>query len=319
MRQQIIVSKHLGVTVLAGISRFCLSVLLVLVLAGCSTNPATGRSQINLLSESEEISLGEEAAPGFLDAYGGSISDSQVLSYVRNLGHQLAAVSERPELPWAFEVVDSSVINAFALPGGKVFISRGLLEKMTNEAQLAGVLGHEVGHVTAQHIGQQMARATGVQLGLVMAGIAVSAADDELLATLGLVGGQLAAGSYLLKYGRDQEHEADELGLRYMTRLGFDPIGQVQVMRILKDASGGGGQIEFLSTHPLPESRIERLSRMIGERYPDSGSAAYGLGAQRFEQEVLSRLRALPPAKHPKSSASAHPIGCVTCSHAWGG
>lgn len=290
----------------AGLRGAALSVLFVMGgLSGCSTNPATGQSQLNILSESREITLGEEASPQFLAEYGGALPDAQVLSYVRGLGRQLAAVSERPELPWSFEVVDSSVINAFALPGGKVFISRGLLAKMTNEAQLAGVLGHEIGHVTAQHIGQQMTRATGIQLGLVVAGVAASMSDEDLLAVLGVAGGEMAAGVYLLKFGRDQEHQADELGLRYMTRLGFDPMGQVQVMRILKDASGGGGSVEFLSTHPLPESRIERLEGMIRERYPDSGTSAYGFGEARFDQEVLSRLRALPAAKHPKQGADA--------------
>ncbi|QDU71403.1 M48 family metallopeptidase [Mucisphaera calidilacus] len=293
------------------------------VSVGCSTNPATGRAQLNILSESEEISLGREAAPGFLEQYGGSLPDEQIVAHVRQLGQQLAAVSERSQLPWEFHVVDSSVINAFALPGGKVFISRGLLERMTNEAQLAGVLGHEVGHVTAQHIGQQMTQAMGIQIGLIAAGIAIDqATDDAWLATLGLVGGELGAGMYLLKYGRDQEHQADELGLRYMTRLGYDPLGQVQVMRILKDASGGGGGIEMLSTHPLPESRIERLVEMIAERYPGSETSAYGFGEARFRREVLDRLEALPPARHPAKGAAAWlPAGLCACGgvHAAGG
>lgn len=290
----------------------------LLLTGGCSTNPATGQMQLNILSESEEIHLGEESAPEFLAAYGGELPDAQVVAHVRTLGQQLAAVSERSQLPWEFEVVDSDVINAFALPGGKVFISRGLLASMTNEAQLAGVLGHEVGHVTAQHVGQQMTQAMGLQLGLAVAGITLqSTTDDELLATLGIVGGQVAGGVYLLKYGRDQEHQADELGLRYMSRLGYDPIGQVQVMQILKTASGGGTGIEMLSTHPLPDSRIKRLQALIQQQYPGSGGSAYGLGQERFENEVLDRLKRLPAAKHTASAdPQALPIGwCTVCNH----
>ena len=125
-------------------------VLSLAPLAGCVTNPRDGAFAATRFILDDEIKMGADAAPQFLDQSGGQVGDAFVLQYIADLGQRLAAQSENPELEWEFFVLDSSVINAFALPGGKVFVSRGLLEKMTNESQLAGVLGHEIGHVTAR-------------------------------------------------------------------------------------------------------------------------------------------------------------------------
>jgi len=290
------------------IARRLLAVALALLLGasvGCSTNPATGQSQLNMMSTSQEIAIGNEAAPNFLRDYGGPIPSPEINSYVSDLGQRLAAESERPDLPWEFHAVDSSVINAFALPGGKVFITRGLLVKMNNEAQLAGVLGHEIGHVTAQHIGQRMTQATILQGVIVGLGVAGQVSDEQWLEILG-VGAQVGGSVYLLQYGRSHEHQSDELGLRYMTRLGYNPVGQIQVMEILSDASGGARPPEFLSTHPYPESRIERLESIIQEKYPDyDNPAKYQFAQDRFQREVLDRLKDLPPAKHTGQQAAA--------------
>jgi len=273
---------------------------------GCSVNPATGKRQFNVMSTNQELALGAQAAPEFVQSYGGEIPSSEILGYVGDIGKRLAAVSERPDLPWEFHVVDSPVINAFALPGGKVFMSRGLLEKMTNEAQLAGVLGHEVGHVTAQHIGQQMSQGMVVQaVGIVIAAIGEKS-DNDYMKVLG-VGATTGGSLYLLKFGRDQESEADSLGLRYMSKLGYNPAAQIQVMEILKDASGSGGGVEWMSTHPMPETRITRLESEIKKNYPDHDNVSkYGFYADRFKAQVLDRVKYLPPAKHdPKAQEAA--------------
>jgi predicted Zn-dependent protease len=264
---------------------------------GCQTNPATGRRQFSPLPESQEIAIGAEAEPQFLAEYGGEIPDAQIVQYVRNIGYELAALSERPGLPWEFHVVDSAVINAFALPGGKVFISRALLARMTNEAQLAGVLGHEVGHVTAEHIGEQMGQQLMIQG--VLAGLGAAVSNAQWGQVLG-IGAEAGGTVYLLRYGRDQESEADQLGLRYMTELGYSPLGQVQVMKILKKAGEGSSRPpEWLSTHPEPGTRIERLQEIIPKRYPNFRDPdAYRFGEEAFEQNVLSRLAQLPPAAH---------------------
>ncbi|MEL7087126.1 MAG: M48 family metallopeptidase [Planctomycetota bacterium] len=284
-----------------------MALALITPVTGCVTNPATGKSSLSLISEEREIALGAEAEPQFIQENGGLVDSLAVRNYVTELGLELAAVSERPHLPWTFNVLDSGVINAFALPGGKVFVSRGLVEKMTNEAQLAGVLGHEIGHVTAQHVNSRMSQALIVQGVAIGASVAGEVADDDTLRVLG-VGAGVGGGVYLLKFGRDQESESDELGVRYMTRLGYNPYGQVQVMQILREAQGNGGGIEFFATHPLPQTRIERLQEHIGQNYPAAGridgdndaygtSDAYRFGTNSFEANVLIPLKRLPPAK----------------------
>ncbi len=268
-----------------------------LPLTGCSVNPATGQRQFNMMSTGQEVSMGQQAAPEFLQSYGGPVPSPAINQYVSNIGAQLAAKSERPDLPWEFHVVDSQVINAFALPGGKVFMSRGLLAEMDNEAQLAGVLGHEVGHVTAQHIGQQMSRAMllqGLAIGLAVAG---EATDRNELRVLG-IGAQMGGAVYLLKFGRDQESQADSLGMRYMSRVGYNPSAQLQVMEILAGASKGGRQPEMLSTHPYPETRISRIKAELASNYSDYNSGKYEFHQSRFQTQVLRVLATLPPPRH---------------------
>jgi len=275
------------------------SVLLVALSGslGCTVNPATGERQFNALSESREVTLGEDAEPKFLKKYGGPIPAASPRQRVEELGRKLASVSERPDLPWNFHAVDSAQVNAFALPGGKIFITRGMLEALENEAQLAGVLAHEIGHVTAQHIGQQMSRTTAINLGLVTLGAVSQASDERLLEVLG-AGAQIGSGLYLLNFSRSQEHQADALGLRYMTERGYNPVGQVQVMQILQEASQARG-IEFLSTHPNPGSRIDRLESLIQQRYPNYGDPEqYRFGRDEYQQQVLKPLRDLPPPEH---------------------
>lgn len=275
---------------------------------GCVTNPATGKTNFNFFASTEsELDIANQAAPEFKKAYGGQIPSTPIQNYVSDLGHRLAAQSERPELPWEFTVVDSPVINAFALPAGKIFITRGLLSKFDNEAQLAGVLGHEIGHVTAQHVGQQMSQAyTITGLGIVL-GIAGEVADEDWLKILG-AGTSLGGGVYLLSYGRSQENQADELGLRYMTRLGYNPVGHIQVMELFAReaaAAGGNQQIEFLSTHPHPESRIERLTKIISKQYPDyQNTTTYKFDPESYQTNILKPLANLPAPKHNPAQQS---------------
>jgi predicted Zn-dependent protease len=278
----------------------CGLIVMAGTLTGCATNQATGRNQLDLLGAEQEIALGEEAAPEFLKEYGGEIPSSEIRAYVSELGKELASVSERPDLPWQFYVVDSSVINAFALPGGKVFMSRGLLEKMTNKAQLAGVLGHEIGHVTGKHINDRMSQAMVLQGVIAGIGVAGEVSDESWLGVLG-VGTQAVGTGYLLKFGRDQESEADSLGLRYMVALGYNPMAQVQVMDILKAASGasGGKLEEFFSTHPMPDTRIRRLEKEIRSTYPGTDDPGlYRYDEADYETGVLAPLKKLPAAAH---------------------
>ena len=162
---------------------------------------------------------------------------------------------------------------------------------------MAGVLGHEIGHVTAQHVSTRMSQAIGLQVGLIAVGAAASISNDRWLQVLG-VGGSVAGGAYLLKFGRDQESQSDELGVRYMTRLGYDPRAQIEVMYILKEASGGGQGSEFFATHPLPDTRIKRLTEHIDEWYADDIQRGnLREGREDFKVYVLDELARLGPAR----------------------
>lgn len=281
-----------------------LSVLVLLPAGGCSTNAATGRSVLTLMSRDEEIRLGSEAAPQFTEEFGGRVTSDALQQYVAAIGRRMAAETEshNPTLPWEFTLLDSNVVNAFALPGGKVFITRGLAKELTNEAQMAGVLGHEIGHVTAQHGNQRISSQLLYNAGLVVTAVIVSSSDNRTVRDVGAVGvPALAIGGnlVLLKYGRDEELEADALGMRYMTNVGYNPRGQLEVMQTLARLSGGGSRPpEFLSTHPNPESRVERIQKALQDKYAfTQGNAGYGFFEERYRKDFLAPLGTLPPPK----------------------
>jgi predicted Zn-dependent protease len=297
-----------------------------LAATGCTKNAATGETFFNLVSRDAEVQMGIQAAPQLTEEFGGKVNSPRLQAYVTAIGRKMAALTEgeNPSLPWEFTLLDSPVINAFALPGGKVFISRGLLERMTNEAQLAGVLGHEIGHVTAQHTARRITQAQSIDLGINVAGAVVRGAPEgSAAASVGSmalpalnVGGQLL----ILKFGRDEESQADSLGMRYMSRAGYNPTGQLQVMQILKAASGGGGgEPEFLLTHPLPETRIQRITSLLqtefGAQVANPQNQFY---EDRFRNECLAVLRTLPPPTK-KAMAEAHLLMAVAgrpcCEH----
>ena len=268
-----------------------------LCLGGCSTNPTTGRTQLNMLSRTDEIKMGIDSKPDMLKEYGGEVKNADARAYVTNLGKQLAAQTEadNPTLPWEFTLLNSDVINAFALPGGKVFISRGLAIKMTNEAQMAGVLGHEIGHVTAQHINDRMVRQTGLSVGAAVLGAAGGDKYGEAISAVVSQGG----GLFLLKYDRGEETEADHLGVRYMVRAHYNPHAQIEVMEILKAVAGSGGA-EWTQTHPLPQTRISDLQAYIAKNYAKQAADPSYVYNQAEIQPIVARLKSLPPAPKPQ-------------------
>jgi predicted Zn-dependent protease len=252
----------------------------LLAVAGCATNPATGERQLSLVSESEEIQIGREADPAITAQMGGLYPDSSLQRYVRDLGMRLAASSERPNLPWSYKLLDDDLINAFALPGGFVYITRGILGYMNSEAQLVAVLGHETGHVTARHSANQITRAQLAQLGLGVGSI--------LSETVREYGQAISTGMQLLflKYSRGDESQADALGFRYMTRLHYDPEGMTNVMRMLDSTSpaGGGGIPNWLSTHPDPGNRVEANEARIAQSSADFST--YDVNRDAFLQRL---------------------------------
>lgn len=207
-----------------------------------------------MIPQQQEIAMGQEAAQQIVGQMG-LYPDDALQNYVSRLGLALAAASERPELPWKFYVLDDPLVNAFALPGGQIFITRGILSHMNSEAELVSVLGHEIGHVTAKHsvsqISQQQLAQIGLGLGTVLMPELVGPWSDVASAGLGLL---------FLKFGRDAERQADELGFRYMLKQGYDPRAMARVLHTLDKYGEQGGRSrgipEWASTHPAPENRV---------------------------------------------------------------
>ncbi len=260
------------------------------ILGGCVRNEATGQKQLNFLSRDEEVSLGEQAKGPLTQEYGGAFADADVQAYVREVGMKLVAQTEGDyrTLPWEFTLLDSDVINAFALPGGKVFLSKGLASRLPNEAAMAAVLGHEVGHVTAEHADKRVSSAMITQGLVVGASVAVGAASDNDTAALSsMVLGGVGTG-FLLKFGRDEESQSDALGMRYMTRAGYSPHGMVSLMEVMTEATRGTDrQWEMLSTHPDPERRLRWARDAVAGAY---AGMANDPAARTGEREYADRM-----------------------------
>jgi len=235
-------------------------VVLTTFVSACATNPVTGRREISLMSESQEIALGKESDAQIRQEMG-VYDDAALQKYVSDIGLRLARLSQRPALPWQFTVVDQPAINAFALPGGFIYLTRGILPFLEDEAELAGVIGHEIGHVTARHSAQQYTRAVGGEIGLVALGVFVPAARPFGEAS------QQAMGLLFLKFGREDELQSDQLGAGYAAAGGWDPAGvpgMLSTLGRLAEASGDRkGVPNFLSTHPDPLARVMEIAATV--------------------------------------------------------
>lgn len=231
------------------------------VLAGCAKNPATGNRELMLVSESQEIQMGQQYDKEVIASIG-LYPDPALQRYVQDLGLRLAATSERTKLPWTFRVVDDPAVNAFALPGGYIYVTRGILANLNSEAELASVVGHEIGHVTARHTAAQMSKEQLAGLGLAIGSIASSKIERYA----GIAG--QALGVLFLKFSRDNENQADELGLRYMGRANYDPRHMAPIFRMLDrlSATSSGGRLpEWLATHPNPGNRLEHINTLVSK------------------------------------------------------
>lgn len=227
------------------------------------TNPITGEVQHVSISPEQEIAIGLQSAPQMAQQHGGLHPDQRAQQHVKSVGERLIrnTVARRSEYNYDFHLLaDPNVVNAFALPGGQVFITAALYGRLENEDQLAGVLGHEVGHVIHRHGAERIAK---MELTQGLTGAAVVASGDYGTAQAAQMIGNIVN----MKYGREQELESDDFGVRLMIEAGFDPEQLIGVMDILEQASGGGQKNpEFMSTHPSPENRREEINRAI-EKY----------------------------------------------------
>lgn len=274
--------------------RIATAITAAVALVACTINPATGHRQLSLISEAQEIEMGRRAVPEVLTTFG-EYPDEDMQRYVDQLGQRLAAVSERPDLPWGFYVLDDPLVNAFAYPGGQIYVTRGILAHFGSEAELASVLGHEIGHVTARHSVVQMSQQQLAQLGLGVA--AIASEDFRPYAGLASAGLQVL----FLKFSRDDERQSDDLGLRYMTRAGYDPSEMPDVFRTLGrigEAAGGGRMPAWQSTHPDPANRVERIEAQIAQLPPEQ------LGGTVERDAYLRRLKGMTYGTDPRHGYS---------------
>jgi predicted Zn-dependent protease len=297
-------------------------------LAACTVNPATGQSTFTgFMSESDEVRIGRETHPQVLAEFGGAYADPELQRYVGSLGQLLSRTSDRPDLRYSFTVLDSPIVNAFAIPGGYVYITRGLLALANDEAEVAGVLAHEIGHVAARHAAARQGQAVLASLPAIFAGV-LTGSD----AVANLVGAGGAA--YLQSYSRDQEYQADLLGVRYMARANYDPRGMASFLAQLQaddrlDARLAGrpdlaDKNSIMSTHPRTADRIQRaiqeagvtrvanplverdlyLSKIDGIRYGDEPEQGY-IRDRSFLHPALRFAFDVPPGFHMINAADA--------------
>ncbi len=240
--------------------KLALLLFIALHLQSCATNPVTGKNQLMLLSKGQEIALGQQSDPEIVAAFG-RYDNETIQQFINDKGQEMARISHQPNLKYEFKVLDSPVINAFALPGGYVYFTRGILAHFNNEAEFAGVLGHEIGHITARHSAQQYSQQILAQAGL-MAGIILS---KDFRQYAGLA--QQGLGLLFLKFGRDHESESDRLGVEYSTKIGYDAHQMADFFSTLKRLGDKSGQSipTFLSTHPDPADRHAKVDQLASQ------------------------------------------------------
>lgn len=257
-----------------------------------SENPITGEQQRVQLSPEQEVVIGRQSAPQMAAQHGNLYPDQILQDYVDEVGNRViqSSAAKNSAYPFEFHLLrDPQTINAFALPGGQVFLTAALLSKLNSEAQLAGVLGHEVGHVIGRHGAEHLAKQ---QLGSALVNaVGVAASDSPGSGRQAAILAQAVNQMVNLKYGREDELESDRLGFQFMTEAGYNPVGIVELMKILDSARGSaGGQPEFMSTHPNPGNRIEQLIAIINQTYPNGVPPQLQQNQDRFARIVSDRL-----------------------------
>lgn len=268
------------------------TVMLILTMASCVKDPVTGRSTLNFMSESQEIQMGASTHEAVVQSMG-LYDDESWRKYINGIGQEIANVSQRSNLEYTFNVVDSPVVNAFALPGGWVYFTRGILAHFNSEDELAGVMGHEVGHVVARHSAEQYSRQQLATIGL---GVAV-VLSDEFRPYAGYA--QMGLGLVFLKFSRNQESESDLLGVQYTAALGYDSHQMAGFFRTIARLSDQGGQSvpNFLSTHPNPLNRESRVNELAEKYLAESTAKPRNLDANTY----LRRLEGMVYGEDPRN------------------
>ncbi len=263
--------------------------ILSIFLLGCATNPVTGKKELSLVSEQQELEIGAQQYAPSRQAQGGDyIVDPALTTYISDIGNKLAATSER-KLPYEFKVLNNSIPNAWALPGGKIAINRGLLTQLKSESELAAVLGHEIVHAAARHGAQQISKGMLLQTAVIGTAVATQGEDYGNLAQLGAgIGAQLLN----QKFGRDAERESDYYGMLYMSRVGYDPQGAVDLQRTFVKLSQDGNQdwlSGLLASHPASQERVQNNITLLNT-LPKGGE----MGKLRYQKAIAHLLKTKP-------------------------
>ena len=265
-------------------TRIIIKIVLIAItfwmLQGCAVNPVTGEQQLMLISPEQDVQIGEKYAPEIEKQMGGKIADVQLQSYVNSIGQKLVAVSHRPDIKFHFTALNHGSLNAFALPGGYVFITKGMLKKLTSEAELAAILSHEIVHVTARHSSEAISKQIGVDL---LLSVALSSDTPKYVRVATDLTRQLIS----LKYSRADETEADIAALDYMVAADYDPYAMVKIMQMLQNEEKTR-PLEFFSSHPSPKNRVKYLTNIIRQKYPST--AGIVKETANYKRYVLDRL-----------------------------
>jgi predicted Zn-dependent protease len=265
----------------------------VCFLAGCAANPITGEDEMMFSRDyRSDIEIGKQVAPEVEKELKGKIEDEAIQNYIDSVGRQISRISHNPDFDYHFVAVNDKSINALAIPGGRIFITKGMLLKLDNESQLAGILAHEIVHVVARDTQNMISKQAGLGVLFILA-ISQTRSAGEMAAV------DIARQIVELKYSRQDEQTADLGGLDYMVRAGYDPNGMIETMQMLKKEDAIR-PVEFFSTHPSPENRLSYIQAKI-QTYYSAGLANVKIGAEDYRRNVLDRLQNLPdsPEKKP--------------------
>jgi len=255
--------------------------LVLLFCTGCAVNPITGDEELMLIDEEQDVIMGRHFAPQVEEQMGGRIGDKELQDYVDGVGKKIGRVSQKPQLEYQFVALNHKSVNAFALPGGYLFITRGMLERLESESQLAAVLAHEIVHVVARDTANMMSNELG--LNVLLLGTAAAARPSQEVMTTAVITSKILE----LKYSREDERQADLAGMKYMVRAGYDPNGVVEVMQMLQEHDRNAPD-EFMSSHPSSEHRVDYLKRRIRMRY--SKLSGLKVGRDDYQRCVLEHL-----------------------------
>jgi len=266
------------------------------VIAGCATNPVTGKRQLMMISEDQEIAIDKENSPHQFSADYGALQDKALNGYIDRTGKNMAARTHRPDMPYSFRGVNATYVNAYAFPGGSIACTRGILLSLDNEAQLGALLGHELGHVNARHTAERMSKGILLQAAAAGLGVAVgTGTDSEALGGLAMGLGSIGAGALLAKYSRDDERQADALGMEYMVRSNYNTQGMVGLMDMLRSLSKHKpNAIELMfATHPMSDERYQTAVETATKKYESAKN--FPVHRERY-MDHTAKLRAMKGA-----------------------